>query len=262
VQWGFESLFSCSFSGFFLNLLMLSLSSPFLLQFLGAFIGGTCLLVVGVQNPIHSLLLLIRVFVIGTLLLFTLQREYFAILFLIVYVGAIVVLFLFVIRRLEIKRVNVARRFRDIISYRHLAVALLALEVLLLASQDVFDLSPFLTGFSELPALTERNGYVNWAKLLHRSDPLRALGGLLYTEYGTTLIIAALLLTIARVGAIGITLVPRTTPTPVENSEQSALSVPTNLSAPRTIKRQEGEHQARRHPALLATSLRTGTRRD
>ena len=54
-----------------------------------------------------------------------------------------------------------ARRFRDIISYRHLSVALLALEVLLLASQDVFDLSPFLTGFSELPALTERNGYVN-----------------------------------------------------------------------------------------------------
>ena len=143
------------------------LTSPLLLQLLGAFRCGTCLLVRSVQNPIHSLLLLIRVFFLGTSLLFTLQREYFALLFLIVYVGAIVVLFLFIIRRLEIKRVNVARRFRDLLSYRHLVRGLLVLEALLLRSQDSFSLAPFLaeapsplrsndSGLCSEPRLTSR----------------------------------------------------------------------------------------------------------
>jgi NADH-quinone oxidoreductase subunit J len=140
---------------------MTSLTSPLLLPLLGAFRGGTCLLVIAVQNPIHSLLLLIRVFVRGSLLLFTLQREYFAILFLIVYVGAIVVLFLFVIRRLEIKRVNVARRFRDLLSYRTLLMGLLALELLLLRSQDAFDLTPFLSQEAAISNLIESNFYVD-----------------------------------------------------------------------------------------------------
>jgi len=37
---------------------------------LGAFRCGTCILVIGAQNPVHSILLLIRVFFLGTLLLF------------------------------------------------------------------------------------------------------------------------------------------------------------------------------------------------
>ena len=101
-----------SFPVYFTNLKtffseMLGISSTLFVQIIGAFRCGTCLLVIGVQNPIHSILLLIRVFFLGTLLLFFLQREYYARLFLIVYVGAIVVLFLFIIRRLELKRVNV-----------------------------------------------------------------------------------------------------------------------------------------------------------
>ena len=141
-------------------------SSPLLLNLLGAFRCGTALLAIGVQNPVHSLLLLIRVFLLGTLLLFLLQREYFAILFLIVYVGAIVVLFLFLIRRLELKRVNTARRFRDLFARRHRVRGLLILEVLLLVSADAFDLAPFLANLDfaalvvELP-LVEANGSIN-----------------------------------------------------------------------------------------------------
>jgi NADH-quinone oxidoreductase subunit J len=140
---------------------MASLSSSILLQLLGAFIGGTCLLVVGVQNPIHSLLLLIVVFLIGTLLLFTLQREYFAILFLIVYVGAIVVLFLFVIMILEIKIVNVAMRFRDIFSYRNIVIGVLFAEVVLLSNQNSFDLAPFLSITADFAFLAESNNYID-----------------------------------------------------------------------------------------------------
>ena len=92
----------------------------FLYAVLSSFMCGTCLLVIGSANPIHAILLLIRVFFRGTILLFCLQIEYYAILFLIVYVGAIVVLFLFIIIRLELKRVNVATRLGDLFSFRHL----------------------------------------------------------------------------------------------------------------------------------------------
>ena len=227
------------------------MASPFspsiLLQLVGAFRCGTCLLVIGAQNPVHSLLLLIRVFGLGTLLLFTLHREYFALLFLIVYVGAIVVLFLFVIRRLEIKRVNVTRRLRDLLAPRHLVVGVLLLEVLLLASADAFDLSPFLT--SGAPARVESNVWVDWSTLLHRTDSLRALGGLLFTEYATTLLLAALLLTLARVGAIGLSLLPE--PITAEDISGTA-SVPHQ-----TLKRQDPHNQARRHPVLASATWRT-----
>ena len=120
------------------------LSSTLLIQIIGAFRCGTCLLVIGVQNPIHSILLLIRVFFLGTLLLFFLQREYYARLFLIVYVGAIVVLFLFIIRMLELKRVNVSRRLRDLFVFRHVVLGFLLLEVLFLVSYEFFDVGVFL----------------------------------------------------------------------------------------------------------------------
>jgi len=143
---------------------MFGISSTLFVQIIGAFRCGTCLLVIGVQNPIHSILLLIRVFFLGTLLLFFLQREYYARLFLIVYVGAIVVLFLFIIRRLELKRVNVARRLRDIFSFRHIVLGFLLLEVLFLTSQNFFDLTSFIyptEALIESPSYTEANNYLD-----------------------------------------------------------------------------------------------------
>lgn len=136
-------------------------SVQLLAERLGAFRCGSCVLVIGVQNPIHSILLLIRVFFLGTLLLFFLQREYFARLFLIVYVGAIVVLFLFIIRRLELKRVHVSRRLRDLFSYRHIILGFLLAEVLFLTSQSFFDLQYFFTLSNSTSSafLTEANGF-------------------------------------------------------------------------------------------------------
>lgn len=143
----------------------MSFSSTLFIQILGAFMCGTCLLVIGVQNPIHSILLLIRVFFLGTLLLFFLQMEYFARLFLIVYVGAIVVLFLFIIRRLELKRVNVSMRLRDLFVFRHVVMGVLVLEVLFLVSQEFFDLGSFLypglTAELNQSVFTESNAYLD-----------------------------------------------------------------------------------------------------
>ena len=183
--------------------------SLYYLQILGAFISGTCLLVSGVQNPIHSILLLIRVFFIGTLFLFFLQREYYARLFLIVYVGAIVVLFLFIIRILELKRINVANRFKDLFIFRYIILIFFCIEIFFLISQNFFDLTSFRSiEFFKLNSFfifTEGNEYFDWSKLIQPTDQLRSLGGLLYNEYKITVIIASLLLFLSMVGALAIT---------------------------------------------------------
>jgi NADH-quinone oxidoreductase subunit J len=212
--------------------------SPILLHFLGAFRTGTAFLVLAVQNPVHALLLLIRLFSLGTLFLFTLQREYFAILFLIVYVGAIVVLFLFLIRRLELKRLNGALRLRDLLSSRYRVVLLLVLELLLLLDSDrPVDISSFYsTSLSD-----SRNPFFDWSASLQHTGPLQAFGGLLYTEYKVAFLLAAALLLLSRVGALVLTLalLPSSeTPSGVESYESF------------TRKRQDRNAQARRHPSF------------
>jgi len=181
--------------------------SIYYFQILGAFISGTCLLVSIVQNPIHSILLLIRVFFIGTLLLFFLQREYYARLFLIVYVGAIVVLFLFIIRILELKILNVANRFKDLFIFRYIILVFFCIEVFFLISQAFFDLNSFRSiEFFKNPTLfIEGNQYMDWSKLIQPTDQLRSLGGLLYNEYKITVILASILLFLSIVGALAIT---------------------------------------------------------
>lgn len=117
----------------------------FLYAVLSSFMCGTCLLVIGSANPIHAILLLIRVFFRGTILLFCLQIEYYAILFLIVYVGAIVVLFLFIIIRLELKRVNVSTRLGDLFAFRHLIFICLVFQRFFFLSNPFFDLNGFFS---------------------------------------------------------------------------------------------------------------------
>jgi NADH-quinone oxidoreductase subunit J len=174
---------------------------------LGSFMCGTCFLVVATPNPIHSILLLIRVFFRGTILLFCLQMEYYARLFLIVYVGAIVVLFLFIIRRLELKRVNITTSLTDLFSFRHIILFGLFRQILFFITSIFFDLSQFVSLITDKSAyLVEANQYRDWSKLISRPDQLRALGAILYTEYKVTIILASLLLFLSRVGALAVTL--------------------------------------------------------
>lgn len=281
---------------------------------------GTCLLVIGSANPIHAILLLIRVFFRGTILLFCLQIEYYAILFLIVYVGAIVVLFLFIIIRLELKRVNVATRLGDLFSFRHLIFLCFVLQRFLFISNQFFDLNGFFiqqtsmrafsfniysllsaalmiiaslifvfhkyipylnSGYAALEKdidrrfgftfwivyccirlvlfimfraisisfevaspimsnsyLIESNQYMNWSQLIYRTDQLRALGAILYTEYRVSVILASLLLFVSRVGALAVTLFFPKTKFSVEEINSR--------------KRQDANNQARRSSMFVA----------
>lgn len=283
----------------------------FLYAILSSFICGTCLLIIGTANPIHAILLLIRVFFIGTILLFCLQIEYYARLFLIVYVGAIVVLFLFIIRRLELKRVNVATRLGDLFAFRHLILLCLILQIFFFLSTQFFDLSGFFFKQSTRPNinigfytillyirilcgilflgrvarqntllntwitqklgsfaynsiifvsmlitssrilylsltwehnemritnsyLIEANQYINWSQLIYRTDQLRSLGAILYTEYMVSVILASLLLFVSIVGALAVTLFFPKNQFSVEEIN--------------SIKRQDANNQAVRNP--------------
>ncbi len=110
-------------------------------SFLSAFLFGNCILIVGVKNPIHSILLLIVVFFIGSILFFILHVEYFALLFLIVYVGAIVVLFLFIVMMLEIKMINFSERMKDLFSFKNLILAFFLVEVLNFTNEEFLNIS-------------------------------------------------------------------------------------------------------------------------
>ena len=199
---------------------------------LGALLCGTCLLVTSVSNPVHSLLLLIATFRLGSLLLLFLGREYLALLFLIVYVGAIAVLFLFVVRKLERKRVSVARRLRDIFRLRSIVLALLGREILLLRQQETFSVSTLFTTpvYAGFPR-TESHASVNRAGLLATTDTLRALGGVIYTVTATSLLLAARLLFLSRVGARALT-----------------LGLGDGPASTEILKSQDPEIQVRRHP--------------
>jgi NADH-quinone oxidoreductase subunit J len=209
-----------------------------LLSLISAVLFGASSLVIGLTNPIHSILVLIFVFFLGSLLLFMLQLEYFALLFLIVYVGAIVVLFLFIVMMLEVRTFNVAQRFQDLFSHRSWILILFALEFFLFVTQGIFDVYPLLSLFEEdnwSLFFRESNLSVNYATLLQRTDHLRGIGGVLFTEYKFAIILAAILLLLSMIGAIVITL--------------------DNVSFT-TIKVQNPNVQSLRQPMLLGNSYR------
>lgn len=209
-----------------------------LLSLISAVLFGASSLVIGLTNPIHSILVLIFVFFLGSLLLFMLQLEYFALLFLIVYVGAIVVLFLFIVMMLEVRTFNVAQRFQDLFSHRSWILILFALEFFLFVTQGIFDVYPLLSLFEDdnwSLFFRESNLSVNYATLLQRTDHLRGIGGVLFTEYKFAIILAAILLLLSMIGAIVITL--------------------DNVSFT-TIKVQNPNVQSLRQPMLLGNSYR------
>lgn len=181
----------------------------YFISFITAFLFGGCVLVVGVQNPIHSILILILVFVLGSILLFVLQVEYFAILFMIVYVGAIVVLFLFIVMMLEIKMINVAEKLKDFFSFRNIILSFLLMEVLIYLSYNFLDIIPIIELAVEnniFSILNETNIFLDFSKILNKTDHIRAIGGILFLEYNISVMLAALLLFLSMVGSIAMTL--------------------------------------------------------
>jgi NADH-quinone oxidoreductase subunit J len=159
-------------------------------------------LVIGIRNPIHSILLLIAVFATGSLLLFMLNVEFFGIIFLVVYVGAIAVLFLFIVMMLDIKVINTAQKLKDFFSYRNLITVLVLILVLMTVNDDVINLSAFNINEVVIGA----DEYTNYSKILEYKSHLQVLGIAIYDQYTMPFLLCGFILFIAMVGAIVVTL--------------------------------------------------------
>ncbi len=205
-----------------------------LLSYYVATILGACTLAIAVQNPIHSILMLIAVFIMGSLILLMFALDYFALLFLIVYVGAIVVLFLFIVMMLELKMVNLTERFSDLFNYRNLVLPALFIQILILEQSDTF------TGLSNLfnnenSVLTESNLYVDYSKVLIQTDLIAALGISMFLYEKTGILLSSLLLFVSMVGSIVLTM------------DSKALH---------SLKGQDANLQAMRSPVVALKSVR------
>lgn len=196
-------------------------------------------MVVGIQNPIHAILILISVFLLGSTLLFIVQMEYFALLFIIVYVGAIVVLFLFIVMMLEIKMVNVSIILSDFFSYRTLILGVLLVQFTVFLFENVISIGVLydvvITHKEPLIYFKENNVYIDYSHVLQRLDQLRTLGAVLFTEYKLTIFVAGFLLFLSMVGSIVLTL---------------------EISSRKALKAQDPNIQALRHPVLTQNSFR------
>lgn len=162
-------------------------------------------LVLGVNNPIHSILLLILVFFTGSIFLFSLNLEFFAIVFLVVYVGAIVVLFLFIIMMLDIKIINTGQKFKDFFSYKNIIIALILIELLYFLNEDhiMLDETLFSLDDNTLNGFTYHN--TDFYKTIWFSSHIQTIGKVLFCEYKKSFLISGLVLFIAMIGAIVIT---------------------------------------------------------
>ena len=157
-------------------------------------------LVIGVQNPIHSILFLILVFFNGSLLLFFFQVEFFGIIFLIVYVGAVIVLFLFMVMMLNIKYINTAQKLLDFFPYSAILILLLLVEILLVTKNMSLPISNI---FWEITPLNLENII---SKVFDFQINIENLGKALYTSYIFPFIEAGFILFISMVGAMVVTL--------------------------------------------------------
>lgn len=158
-------------------------------------------LVIGVQNPIHSILFLVLVFFNGSVILMMLRVEFFALIFLIVYVGAIVILFLFMVMMLKIKHVNVSQKLLDFFPYASFIIGIFLLE--LLAYNKYLGLSSFNNLFLTIFPL-------NWNDTLFSltggESNIENIGKILYSTYLFPFLEAGFILFLAMVGAIVIAL--------------------------------------------------------
>jgi NADH-quinone oxidoreductase subunit J len=160
-------------------------------------------LVIGVQNPIHSILFLVLVFFNGSIILMMLGVDFFALIFLIVYVGAIVILFLFMVMMLKIKHINVSQKLLDFFPYASFIIGIFLIEIL--TYNKFLGLSTIKDNFITLFSL-------NWNDTVfsigNSAGNVENLGQVLYTTYVLPFLEAGFILFLSMVGAIVIALDP------------------------------------------------------
>lgn len=146
--------------------------------------------VVTVRNPVHAALFLVLTFFASSIIWMTLEAEFLAISLVLVYVGAVMVLFLFVVMMLDI---NIARAREGFVKFLPIGLAFSVMMLLLMMTALNTELFTMVLATNPEPKPAD---YSNTA----------ALGAVLYTEYVFAFELAAVILLVAIVAAIGLTM--------------------------------------------------------
>lgn len=152
-----------------------------------------CILVFIVDNPVHSVLLLILAFFNAAIILFLLRVEFLAIIFIIIYVGAIAILFLFVVMMLNVKIFIL-----DLTQYYlflFLFLFTFSLQIYLFISDIFYNLVNYEGVYSHVPTF-----------LFDNLSNINILGQILYNYYTSCFLLSGLVLLVAMIGAISLTL--------------------------------------------------------
>jgi NADH-quinone oxidoreductase subunit J len=166
--------------------------------------------VVTARNPVHAVLFLMLTFSQAAGIWLLLKAEFLAIVLVLVYLGAVMVLFLFVVMMLDIHIDTLRQGF-----WRHFPLAL-AIGVLISLEMALV----LFRGFRPDNAPVVPETVTNAAGQVVQYSNSQALGTVLYTEYLYPLEIAAVILLVAMITAIGLTLRERKDTKKVDASRQ------------------------------------------
>lgn len=183
----------------------MSLITFFFVLYSSLFIFSS-IMVIGSNNPIHSVFFLVLTFFNAAGLIILLEAEFMAMMFLIIYVGAIAVLFLFVVMMLNIK--IIVSNF-NLLRYLPLGGVISIILLLLLYSLfNGFD------GISLFSMVKVEKFYLNlleldWQNWFFYKNVLiqpEVIGSIMYTYSYDVFIVSGIILFIAMIGAILLTL--------------------------------------------------------
>ena len=166
--------------------------------------------VVTARNPVHAVLYLMLTFSQAAGIWLLLKAEFLAIVLVLVYLGAVMVLFLFVVMMLDIHIDTLRQGF-----WRHFPLAL-AMGALISLEMAVVLFGGFRAG--DAPVVPET--VTNAAGQVVQYSNSQELGSILYTEYLYPIEIAAVILLVAMITAIGLTLRERKDTKKIDPSDQ------------------------------------------
>jgi NADH-quinone oxidoreductase subunit J len=161
-------------------------------------------MVVTRRNPVHSALFLILAFFASSGIWLLAEAEFLAIVLVLVYVGAVMVLFLFVLMMLDIDLAVLRAGFIKLLPLGVIMAIAMAAELILVVGPSNFGLDQYA-----VPAR-------------HAADysNTEELGGVLYTVYMYPFEIAAVILLVAIIAAIGLTMRKRSDTKYLDPSDQ------------------------------------------
>ncbi len=162
----------------------------FLFYAFAAVLVFAAVMVITRRNPVHAALFLILAFVASAGVWLLAEAEFLAIALVLVYVGAVMVLFLFVVMMLDIDVATLRAGFMKYLPLGLLVAVIMLVEIWMVVGPAHFGLEQFT------PPPAQSADYSNTS----------ALATVLYTVYMYPFEIAAVILLVAIIAAIGLTM--------------------------------------------------------